>query len=85
MICTKCGNEIYGISFVYNYPKGTNTVFCMSCVRLFTYKIEKGMSKLIDAFIEWLIINEPLITQFNESNDKPDSNRNTSADQTPNP
>lgn len=83
MVCTKCKNEIHGLSFVYTYPGQETLIVCTSCMKRFTNNMK--MRKFIDVFIEWLLVNEPLITQFNISNDKPDSNGNTSTDQTPDP
>jgi hypothetical protein len=85
MKCQNCNIKTYGLLFVWQYPSET-MIICEQCMKRFTLQGgAKNMYKLMGAFIEWLHLNNDELLEFQKSNEKTQSNRDTSTDQTPNP
>jgi hypothetical protein len=85
MKCTKCNKDRYGLFFVFNYPTGEEDVICKQCFKTYLLPIRQAFYKFFSPFFDWLHLNNDELLEFQKSNEKTQSNRDTSTDETPNP
>jgi hypothetical protein len=80
MKCKKCNKEKYGLFLAFNYPDNKDMVICQICFNKYLLLLKQSFWKFFQPFFDWLLLNQKEISEFQESNQKTESNRNAGTD-----